>query len=777
MSSQGRSASSGVRNLRAMFENKDDSTTSPPQHRGRSPAPSIGQAGNNSASPRPLSKVRTSFVAVERNGQTGIQWGLRKETTTVPPEDSTMSHRRGSFAENETTDPDVVIERKKSIQAEFKARKNSIDVSETIPEFALEMPSAAASKQGTPTIEPKDPILPAAHTPTGNPDKPSTVEERNAKLLPADVKSAAAVSGGKALKGASGVGEDLKGVTTGKLKTASSAKTSDKASASKSSKPAPISTTKTSTLSKSSKSPALPKTPISATSAKSGTTRTTKSAVEKPTRPSTTTTTTKPTAPSTRTTTNPATKKPALPSSTGFTKPRPKSPTKPAKLPSSLTAPTSSSLSKLTDDARRTSAGSTRSPSRVSAGQKSEQSVSRKAPSSSRPSLGPPPAAAAGGLKKQASRQSLPKVAQADEGFLARMMRPTTASAGKTHDKAATPPKPKVAGERPGTRNGMNARGVNNGSPVAARPPVPTVGAVPTLKPLSAKATAGRGVKKAEKKEVSAPVEAVKAVEPVAVPAVDAVTAPEPAAPVEEQIPEPAAAEEAAVEEEVAAPTTATAEETALAEKEVEIDEPAPAVDIEEVKEVAPVEEVAVEAAAPVEDAAEETTEEATEEAASEVPTEDEPVVTDKVDVEAVLEGTEELVVNDKVDVAAVVEETEVNEAEEAEVEVDEVPVVVETETETAAEETPGVVVEAETETAEVDEAEDVAETTTTTAADETAEEEPADVPTTTTTTTEENTPAKGDNTEKAEVEEIELADASSDVTTPIPSVTPVVAL
>ncbi|KFY19701.1 hypothetical protein V493_07858, partial [Pseudogymnoascus sp. VKM F-4281 (FW-2241)] len=311
MSSQGRSASSGVRNLRAMFENKDDATTSPPpQHRGRSPAPSIG---NNSASPRPLSKVRTSFVAVERNGQTGIQWGLRKETT-VPPEDSTMSHRRGgSFAENEATDPDVIIERKQSIQEEFKARKNSVDISETIPEFALEMPSNAASKQGTPAVETKDPI-PAAHTPTGNPDKPSTVEERNAKLLPADIKSAAAVSGGKALKGASGIGEDLKGVTTGKLKTATSAKPSDKTAASKSSKPAPISTSKTSTLSKSSKSPALPKTPISSTSAKSSTkattttatTKTSRPAAEKPTtRPSTTTS--KPTtAPSTRT--NPATK-------------------------------------------------------------------------------------------------------------------------------------------------------------------------------------------------------------------------------------------------------------------------------------------------------------------------------------------------------------------------------------------------------------------------------------------------------------------------------------
>ncbi|KFY83391.1 hypothetical protein V498_08105 [Pseudogymnoascus sp. VKM F-4517 (FW-2822)] len=768
MSSQGRSASSGVRNLRAMFENKDDSTTSPPQNRGRSPAPSIG---NNSASPRQLSKVRTSFVAVERNGQTGIQWGLRKETT-VPPEDSTMSHRRGSFAENESTDPDVVIERKKSIQEEFKARKNSVDISETIPEFALEMPSAAASKQGTPAIESKDP-MPAANTPTGNPDKPSTVEERNAKLLPADVKSAATVSGGKALKGASGLGEDLKGVTTGKLKTGPSTKPSDKSTASKSSRPAPISTTKTSTLSKTTKSPALPKTPVSGTSAKSSTrttataaTKASKPAVEKTTRPSTTTT--KPAAPSTRT--NPATKKPSLPSSTGFIKPRPKSPTKPAKLPSSLTAPTSSSLSKLADEARRTSAGSTRSPSRVSAG----KSETIRKPTSSRPSLGPPPSAA---LKKQTSRQSLPKPsAPADEGFLARMMRPTTASASKTHDKAATPPKPKLQQERPGTRNGQNARGESSGSPVSARPPVPTAGAVPTLKPLGAKATAGKSVaKKAEvsaKKEVSvpAPVEAVKAAEPAAPaveekteePAAEAEAAPEPAVPVEE----PVVVEEA-VEKECAAPAT-IAEETVPAKEAVEIDEPAPAVDIEEVEEVAPVEEavveeVAAETAAPVEEVVEETTEEVTEEAASEVPAEDEPVITDKVDVEAVIEDTEELAVTDKVDVAAVVEETEEEEAKGANVEADEVPVVVEAETKTAAEETPAVV-EAETEaeagTAEADEAEDVVEPATTTA----EEAKP------------EKTPAKEEKTE-VEIEDAEDAVAASDVTTPAASVAPVVAL
>lgn len=65
----------GVKNLRAMFENKNgDQSTSPPS-RGRSPNGSI-----SSANSRPVSKVRTSFVAVERPGDASqpSQWGLRK---------------------------------------------------------------------------------------------------------------------------------------------------------------------------------------------------------------------------------------------------------------------------------------------------------------------------------------------------------------------------------------------------------------------------------------------------------------------------------------------------------------------------------------------------------------------------------------------------------------------------------------------------------------------------------------------------------------------------
>ncbi|KIW96591.1 uncharacterized protein Z519_01982 [Cladophialophora bantiana CBS 173.52] len=60
------SGNSGVKNLRAMFENKaSDQSTSPPS-RGRSPNPS--EISNHS---RPVSKVRASFVAVERPSENG----------------------------------------------------------------------------------------------------------------------------------------------------------------------------------------------------------------------------------------------------------------------------------------------------------------------------------------------------------------------------------------------------------------------------------------------------------------------------------------------------------------------------------------------------------------------------------------------------------------------------------------------------------------------------------------------------------------------------------
>jgi len=61
-------SNSGVRNIRALFEAKTE-TTSPPS-RGRSPA---GSEGARSVSSRPISRVRASFVAVERSGQVGLR--------------------------------------------------------------------------------------------------------------------------------------------------------------------------------------------------------------------------------------------------------------------------------------------------------------------------------------------------------------------------------------------------------------------------------------------------------------------------------------------------------------------------------------------------------------------------------------------------------------------------------------------------------------------------------------------------------------------------------
>lgn len=74
--SAGTAGPSGVKNLRAMFETKGTDQSSSPPSRGRSsPSGSI-----SSANSRPVSKVRSSFVAVERPGEAGqaSQWGLRK---------------------------------------------------------------------------------------------------------------------------------------------------------------------------------------------------------------------------------------------------------------------------------------------------------------------------------------------------------------------------------------------------------------------------------------------------------------------------------------------------------------------------------------------------------------------------------------------------------------------------------------------------------------------------------------------------------------------------
>ncbi|CAI0646816.1 unnamed protein product [Colletotrichum noveboracense] len=113
---------SAVKNLRAMFEQKQDAS---PPDRGRSP----GLSSNGTETPpppaRPLSKIRTSFVAVEKDGRVG----LRRD----PSNESSLSQRRlSSHTEGEAS---VSGQSDKTMATEetsggFKASV----VSETIPE-------------------------------------------------------------------------------------------------------------------------------------------------------------------------------------------------------------------------------------------------------------------------------------------------------------------------------------------------------------------------------------------------------------------------------------------------------------------------------------------------------------------------------------------------------------------------------------------------------------------------------------------------------------------
>ncbi|KAF4121757.1 hypothetical protein GMORB2_1596 [Geosmithia morbida] len=143
---------------------------------------------------------------------------------------------------------------------------------------------------------------------------------------------------------------------------------------------------------------------------------------------------------------------------TGLVKPKPKSPTRPVRLPASLMAPTTSSVSK-GQESRQThsrQSGSlqpghvnSRAPSRASVAAASTSTKTlRRQPSSlnrSRPSFGPPP-------KKPSQDPAPKKEVHVDEGFLARMMRPTQASASKVTEKAPVTP-PRRPATRPSTSN------------------------------------------------------------------------------------------------------------------------------------------------------------------------------------------------------------------------------------------------------------------------------------------------------------------------------------
>ncbi|KAG8533186.1 uncharacterized protein KY384_001969 [Bacidia gigantensis] len=153
---------SGVASLRARFEqNQQDKDNSPPS-RGRSPAASVNSEHN-----RPLSKIRTSFVAVEPSGHMASTLDVPK----LGPSTLDGAH--------ETIGPDV---------------RNSLGHQPIHREKTADLTSHVNGE-------------------TANPGKPvSTAEDHVPKMLSSDPKDEATVSGGKALPGDNeSLGSILKG--------------------------------------------------------------------------------------------------------------------------------------------------------------------------------------------------------------------------------------------------------------------------------------------------------------------------------------------------------------------------------------------------------------------------------------------------------------------------------------------------------------------------------------------------------------------------------------
>ncbi|KAJ4286667.1 hypothetical protein N0V90_012919 [Kalmusia sp. IMI 367209] len=515
---------SGVRNLRAMFENQTAAAS--PEPRGRSPAGS----GTNDVN-RPTSKVRASFVSVEPSG-TPKELGTTKGVSINTPQ----AQRRESFSVSDDSGDVAVSELKKVVSDEKEERRKSVAVDETIPEQAVEtressrapppireapetMPNLGSIMKGSdfpepeatpveqpteeePTVQPgeeqtapveknesaAEPLVTEA--PADNPDKVVSGAQEEASLKPADPTDEATVAGGGALPPPT---EDLSHPTTTEAVPQTPKITESKAEASKTpttngrastKKPAAISTARSPVRGASSARSPLPKSPGAArlprtptapkptaavapskspapakaqpkpTAAKETTKAPTSKTTRAPVKPSSATAgttasaaakakapaaeTRKSTATSTTSTATktassaPSSKESTTTSPGGFKKPRPRSPTRPVRLPSHLTAPTASSAAKHGEEA-------------------ASQKLVRKPSTATKP----PQKAAAPAAKKQPSRASLaPSTASArrpesrastkggaEEGFLARMMRPTASSASKLHDKPASPPR------------------------------------------------------------------------------------------------------------------------------------------------------------------------------------------------------------------------------------------------------------------------------------------------------------------------------------------------
>lgn len=463
-----------------MFEQNNE-TTSPPS-RGRSPAGSV-----TSDSSRPYSKVRTSFISVDRSGQLG----------SIPRE---MSNNDGNVGGDGSSEPKATPAGSDSGAPKVHGNSTHADPMRPVSSGLDATDDVERTEEGSQVANGMKKENPTVDIPAENPDKPVTgAQEDPVEMLPADPKEETAVTEGAALKkDAADLGSVLKGspfaTATGQSKTNNESTEHSSPAKAASPKKTPRSREAAKVngqpkeLGNNIKSPrnAKPTTPASLPS----TTRTKRDAtstsdnvdVNSPKTPQTDGPTdhastgpptrtslerrslqrktpsdamdkarkvpaqvptskasqgepTKPRQSSTRSTAGPNNKSgPTSP----LHKPRPKSPTRPVRLPVSATAPTASSAAKLGG------APPSRSPSRASIASSYKPSnlnkarptplTSTTAQSRQKPvrSSLPPQSGAA---EKPKSRTSTASARGTDGGFLARMMRPTESSRSKTHEK------------------------------------------------------------------------------------------------------------------------------------------------------------------------------------------------------------------------------------------------------------------------------------------------------------------------------------------------------
>ncbi|KID99117.1 hypothetical protein MAJ_04907, partial [Metarhizium majus ARSEF 297] len=410
---------SQVKNLRAMFENKGD--TSPPD-RGRSPGitPSrhIGNASSN-GSPRPLSKVRTNFVAIEKDGR----MGLRRDHSG----ESSLSRRRMSTETADTEFNSNYLENPKTVPSDdvSKASRRNI-ASETIPES----PRTTSHEQAGVSVDAGS-QLDKAHMEVkmklGSPPHLQSEERGTGTAGNAELNSVSATNRSHGIKHKGHLSVQAKMMTTGPTKgfSATSAARPESRAANRGLKISTLSADKTQKANTGATSSTKARTVPSGVVAKSQPVKTKSQ------------------------------------NDAGFIKPKPKSPTKQVQMPSSLTAPTASSVSKVHVSRRPLSrqSGTQNNPAQPSIRPNMSNSTAShsfikgqgSSSSRSRPSLGPPP------NKQPQVTASNKKQSNVDEGFLARMMRPTQSSSSKATDKAPVTP-PKRTAQRPvGGENGNQA--------------------------------------------------------------------------------------------------------------------------------------------------------------------------------------------------------------------------------------------------------------------------------------------------------------------------------